>query len=46
MYLADLGKTEVINPHQVKFTFKSSHNPKMPLLWRATDLLKSRLDET
>ncbi|MFX9589423.1 ABC transporter substrate-binding protein, partial [Acinetobacter baumannii] len=23
MYLADLAKTEVINPHQVKFTFKS-----------------------
>ena len=32
MYLADLAKTEVINPHQVKFTFKSSHNPKMPFV--------------
>ncbi|MDS7945533.1 extracellular solute-binding protein [Acinetobacter sp. V110_1] len=32
MYLADLAKTEVINPHQVRFTFKSSHNPKMPFV--------------
>ena len=32
MYLADLAKTEVINPRQVRFSFKSAHNPKMPLI--------------
>lgn len=32
MYLADLAKTEVINAHQVKFSFKSTHNPKMPFI--------------
>jgi len=32
MYLSDLAKTEVLSPTQVKMTFKSEHNPDMPLI--------------
>lgn len=34
MYLADLAKTEVINPHQVKFTLSPAIILKCHLLWR------------
>ena len=32
MYLSDLAKTEVLSQTQVKMTFKSEHNPDMPLI--------------
>ena len=32
MYLSDLAKTEVLSKYQVKMTFKSAHNPDMPLI--------------
>ena len=31
MYLADLDKVEVLSKYEVKMTFKSEHNAKMPL---------------
>ncbi|MFW6766296.1 extracellular solute-binding protein [Acinetobacter pittii] len=43
MYLADLAKTEIINAHQVKFSFKSTHNPKMPFIL-ATLPIYSKVD--
>lgn len=43
MYLADLAKTEIINAHQVKFIFKSTHNPKMPFIL-ATLPIYSKVD--
>ena len=43
MYLADLAKTEVINAHQVKFSFKSTHNLNAIHFGNPTHLFKSRL---